>query len=177
MKRDIEGIIKRLIDDRRLRKWVERLVIADGGAREDAEGLFSKAVRIVWENLERGVEIQHVEAFLKEVIRKNWNQQDKKQRTRREKLQRISFPGKTDSVEKNYISEELIQLFWAEIDRLGEPCRQILYLFYKEDMKYREIAKVLDNGKDEVWVRRRAYACREKLRERLEQLPDFKDIL
>ena len=173
----IEKTIKALRENRQLRNWVMSLVAKDGGNKQDAENLFLKTVRIVWEKLERGEDILDLEAFVKVVARNNWNQQHKRNRLRKEKLRKLSLPSITPSVEKEFLNKEIRDLFWKGVQQMGEPCRQILYFFYEEGRSHQEIARELNIGKDAGWVKRKAYTCRMRLKEWLFKLPEFKDIL
>lgn len=177
MEQPIEKIIRELVCNQQLRNWVWKMVRKDGGNRQDAESIFLKTVRIVWENLERGEKIDNLTSFVKTVARKNWNQEHKRTRLRRERLKDLDVPDGTASVEISYISKELIALFWQGIQELKKPCADILSLALKEGLSHRQISKRMDNGKDADWVKRRAYDCRKELRDWLQQQPEFKDLL
>lgn len=76
------------------------------------------------------------------------------------------FPPVTDSApsaESQLIAEESDELLWAKVDALGEPCRSLLILTYREGLNSREIAEVLGYSSAEV-VRQLRKRCLDKLR-------------
>lgn len=170
------AIIERLIKEERVRKWTIKKVLVDKGSIEDAEDVYQHAFIILWEKLEQGVDIKHPEAFAKKVIETNWNQWSKQLRLRREKFKHYSVDLKIDSVEQSYLRKEHSVLIKKIINRLEEPCRSILYLYYIERKKYKEIAVQLNNGKTFEWVKRKAYYCRKNFKESLKQFSEFKEL-
>lgn len=171
-----EAIVKQLIENAQLRKWVKQKIKTDRGSEEDVQDVFIEAIAILWKNLENGIVIENPEAFVKTVVRKNWNQLSKKRRLRREKSNNIFFSTQIDSVENEYLDKELITLVRTVIEGMAEPCKKILTLLYLEGKKNKEIPELLNNGKTADWVKRKSYICRGKFKTLLEQFPDFKDL-
>ncbi|MEO1626582.1 MAG: sigma-70 family RNA polymerase sigma factor [Bacteroidota bacterium] len=167
--------LQALLDNRRLRAWVFTIVLTDKGSREDAEDMYYLAVAKYWENLEKNVDIQQPEAFVKTVARKNWNQLSKKRRLRRQKMEKVLVDVESMSLDELYISKEQMEIVLKKIRQMGEPCNIILYLFYIEDLRNREISQRLDNGKDADWVRRQMYNCRNKLKDKLRPMSEFQE--
>jgi RNA polymerase sigma-70 factor (ECF subfamily) len=90
----------------------------------------------------------------------------------RRKQGRIGLPGdelfpltkETDpGAEAQLIAEQEDALLWAKVDALGEPCRSLLILTYREGLNSQEIADVLGYASPEV-VRQLRKRCLDKLR-------------
>ncbi len=172
----LETIIKSLVENEGLRRWAKNKIESDKGSREDVQDIFQMSIAILWRNLVRGDEIQNHEAYVKAVITKNWNQKSKQKRLRREKLKNIKFKISIDSVENEFISQEQNDMIQKELAKLDELCRNILRLFYFEGKSHQEISDQLAIGKNAVQIRQKSYFCRAKFRERLKQIPNFKDL-
>ena len=91
MKQSITEIIKGILYDQELRTWVNNFISNDKGTSEDVEGMVQDAAIVLWINLEKGKQIKYPKAFVKEVIRKKWNQQSKRDRNRKEKISHWNF--------------------------------------------------------------------------------------
>lgn len=90
----------------------------------------------------------------------------------RRKQGRIGLPGdeafpitkETDpGTEARLIAEQEDELLWGKVDALGEPCRSLLILTYREGLNSQEIAEVLGYASPEV-VRQLRKRCLDKLR-------------
>lgn len=88
------------------------------------------------------------------------------------KQKRIEMPGDVKmlqsdegdpGIETQMIEEQDNESLWAKVDALGEPCRSILILTYKENMTSQEIADVLGYASAEV-VRQLRKRCIDKMR-------------
>jgi len=85
---------------------------------------------------------------------------------------RIGLPGdeafpitqETDhGAEARIIADQEDAQLWARVDALGEPCRSLLILTYREGLNSQEIADVLGYASPEV-VRQLRKRCLDKLR-------------
>lgn len=90
----------------------------------------------------------------------------------RRKQGRIGLPGdeafpltkETDlGAEAQIIAEQEDAQLWAKVNALGEPCRSLLTLTYREGLNSQEIADVLGYASPEV-VRQLRKRCLDKLR-------------
>lgn len=90
----------------------------------------------------------------------------------RRKQGRIGLPGdeafpitkETDpGAEAQIIADQANEQLWAKVDALGEPCRSLLALTYREGLNSQEIADVLGYASPEV-VRQLRKRCLDKLR-------------
>lgn len=168
-----EKLIKSFINNHGLRKWARYMVFKDGGNAEDFQELFNKTVLDVWLALEKGTIIDNIEAYGRAVYKHNWIQLDKKNKRRRDAINQIQQDSHIESAEDQVISKERMELLWKEIGKMGDLCQKIFSLFYKEGLRYREIAEQLDRNRSMNWVKDKAYKCRNELRKRLEKLDGF----
>lgn len=89
------------------------------------------------------------------------------------KQKRIDLPGNDElpsggddedpGAEAKMIEQQHNDGLWKDVDDLGEPCRSILILTYKEGMTSQEIADVLGYASAEV-VRQLRKRCLDKIR-------------
>ncbi|MDO8368999.1 MAG: sigma-70 family RNA polymerase sigma factor [Saprospiraceae bacterium] len=134
----------------------------------DLADIFQNAVIIMMLNLESGRLTELVGTLCTYLfgIGKNLIQ------AFRRKQVRIGLPGdeafpitkETDpGIETQIIAEQEDAQLWSTVDALGEPCRSLLALTYREGLNSQEIADVLGYSSPEV-VRQLRKRCLDKLR-------------
>lgn len=88
------------------------------------------------------------------------------------KQKRMDMPGdekmpqpfeNDPGVENEIIEQQENSRLWGSVDALGEPCRSILILTYKEGLNSQEIAEILGYASAEV-VRQLRKRCLDKMR-------------
>ncbi len=142
-----------------------RYVLRNNGTEEDAKDVFHEGIIALWHNVrEKKFMPQNqneVEAYLFTIIKNKWvdmlrarkRQMDKKDELKIH-TELVKFDG--DEKEKN------IQKVTAAVHRLGEPCNQILQMFYYQKKTYDKISEELPYDKETLKTMK--YRCMNKLR-------------
>jgi len=90
----------------------------------------------------------------------------------------VNEPSVSYSQEENEIREENLEqqrLFLKHMSELPHECRRLLELYCLK-IPYREIARLM-NYKDEVYVKTRKYSCKNLLRKKIMNDPDYQQFL
>lgn len=115
--------------------------------KELAEEVVSDVFFKVWVHRSRLPEIENFKAYLFTSSRNTaLNYLDKEKRNRAIQLEDIEVPLQLDEIcpESELISKELREAIAKAIDHLPERCKLIYSLAKIEQLKYKEIAKILD---------------------------------
>ncbi len=89
--------------------------------------------------------------------------------TRKEaKAQVLKIPGPEEWEEEDHFAEDeqkiLIPKVRAALDKMGDPCRKLLTLFYLEGLSYDRILLIMNNYANMDVVKKEKYRCLNRLR-------------
>ena len=141
----------------------ETFVMANSGTAEEAKDIYQEAFIALWQNIRAGRFVSHncssLEAYLFQIAKFKWY--DHLKATKKLNLVPVendyfmepSFTGE----EENYL--EKVQ---HHFKNLGEPCRQVLTLFYFMKQSMRSIADTF--SWTEPTAKNNKYRCLQRLR-------------
>lgn len=152
------------------RSAVMSYVVRNSGNRDDADDLLQEALVILWERVRTG-RYSHdakLSTFLYATVRNIWLR--RLSRRKFESTQEID--PEAQSREEPTALEELIASERGEhlqkaLERLGEPCRSLLLLFYWEEQSMDEIARRLGFANADT-AKSKKYQCKKALRDLIE---------
>jgi len=157
-----EGLVTLI---RACRRQVTSLVLRNNGTLDDAEDVLQDAVVVLWERVRAGrfAYAAKLETFVFATARNLWLR--RLARTRRE------VPGlppddhtadESDSTLDRMVETEEAALVQEALERLGEPCKSLLLLFYWEERTMGEIAAELGFANADT-VKSKKYQCKKAL--------------
>jgi len=156
------------------RRPVTALVMNNNGTSDDADDVLQEALIVLWERVRSG-RYEHSAAigtFLYATARNIWLRH--LARTRRERPADLADdpavsddPSPLDAV----VSDEQTASVRAALDRLGEPCRSLLVLFYWEEASMEEIARRLGMA-NAATAKSKKYQCKEQLKRLIDRTTD-----
>ena len=177
MKNPLEKLIEALSKDRTLRKWALNWARKqDKCTKGEVTELFNEALGLLWIELDKGKEITNPESYFRSIFRNLWIRKAKKERKTREKLSQLPPSENVFDLAESLTQQELFKIMKEEIDKMDVTCHTILTLFYLDELNQKTIAQKLGAGWDELKVKRKAYRCRQSLKKRLLNYPEFKDL-
>lgn len=153
---------------------ISSYIIANSGSQQDAEDVFQETVvtfiELVKKDKYRGE--AGIRTFLVSIARNIWlNELKKKERSGiREQVFEKSREQDEMDVSQFIADREVKQQFRAVLEKLGEPCKKILTLFYYENLSMKELLKHLDYENEQV-VRNKKYKCLQHLTGLVKQNP------
>jgi RNA polymerase sigma factor (sigma-70 family) len=158
---DRAGLV-RLYDDNR--RPIVSHVTRNGGTTDEAEDVLQESVVIVWEKIRSGnLELTaRLSTFTFAVARRIWLR--RLAQRRREPSVETDPDGLADDamVELPEVDDR-IEAMRRGFDRLGEPCRTLLLLFYWEQLSMTDVAAHLGFASADV-AKAKKYQCKEQLR-------------
>jgi RNA polymerase sigma factor (sigma-70 family) len=153
---------------------VSSFIGSKGGSIQDGEDIFQEVVvafiTIVKNDKYRGE--SSIRTFLVSIAKNIWyNEIRKRQSTgNRERI----YENEKDTVEDEIVVQigdlETKQQFRQLLDRLGDPCRKLLLLYYYENLSMKEMVEHLPYENEQV-VRNKKYKCLKHLTKMVEQDP------
>jgi len=153
---------------------ISSFIIAKGGTAQDAEDAFQETVvtfiDLIKHNKYRGE--ASLKTFLVAIARNLWLNELKK-RERSDKRAVIFEEGRSMSeldVSEHMADREAKQQLRQVLDKLSEPCRKILTLFYYDNLSMKDMLIHLPYENEQV-VRNKKYKCLQQLTDLIKQNP------
>ncbi len=145
---------------------VRSYVLRNSGTLDDAEDLLQEAIIILWERVRAG-SYEHsakLETFVVAVARNIWLR-----RLSRKRRELPGDPGSFDAfagedntpLEDLMHDEETARLAFS-LQKLGDPCRKLLLLYYYEERSMEEIARTMGFANADT-VKSKKYQCKKAL--------------
>lgn len=150
---------------RSCRTMILSYILKNHGSEDDAEDLLQEALIILWERVRAGTFEQKAKlsTFLYATVKHMW--------LRRLARYRREIPGEINPeihesdnpspLEELIQSEEVTRMAEA-MDKLGEPCRSLLLLYYWEEKSMDEIATILGFANAQT-AKSKKYQCKKAL--------------
>lgn len=141
----------------------ETFVIANSGTAEEAKDIYQEAFIAVWQNLKAGRFIAQngssMEAYLFQIVKYKWY--DYLKAAKRMKLLPVEDHG---FIKAAYNEEEqhYIEKVEQHFKNLGEPCKEVLTLFYFMKKNMQQIAACF--SWTEATAKNNKYRCLQRLR-------------
>jgi len=159
------------------RKPVVAMVVRNNGTTTDADDILQDALIVLWERVRSG-RYEHtakLETFIYATAQNMW----------RRKLARLRKERPTDLADDSLIAgdpsaldllieSEEAALISNALNRLGEPCRTLLLLFYWEEASMDEIAHRMGFSNAET-AKSKKYQCKKALQAILKNLEPIHD--
>ena len=155
---------------------ISSFVTRNHGTSDDADDILQEALVILWERVrtDRYEHRARLGTFVFATARNLWLRRLARQRreTREPELLEEYSDGDPSPLDLLVESEESSGIRKA-LDRLGEPCRALLVLFYWEELPLDEIAGRLGFANADT-VKSKKYQCKKTLQQILKNLiPDY----
>ncbi len=163
---DDEGLVKLYEMNRRP---IRVYILRNSGTEDDAEDLLQEALIVLWERV-RSDRFQHqarLSTFIYATVKNMWRR--RLARLRREAPAEIEEDtGRIEAASALDIlveSEEALAVHQA-LDKLGDPCKTLLTLFYWEEQSMEAIAAKLNFANAET-AKSKKYQCKKALQKLL----------
>jgi RNA polymerase sigma factor (sigma-70 family) len=151
------------------RNPITAFVTRNSGTRDDAEDMLQEALIVLWERVRSG-QFEYaakLETFVFATVRNLWLR--RLARLRRQSTSEFdveSNPSADPSPLDRMIESEEAARIRDALERLGEPCRKLLLLFYWEELPMDEIARALGFANAET-AKSKKYQCKKLLQQML----------
>ncbi|HXX64033.1 MAG TPA: sigma-70 family RNA polymerase sigma factor [Bacteroidota bacterium] len=147
------------------RRAVTSLVRRSGGSADDADDILQEALVSFWERVRTGrfTYSARLSTYIYAVARNIWLR--RLARVRREVTLRAEEddpPGEDLSPLEQVMEDEQSQMVRRALERLGEPCKKLLLLYYWEELPMEEIASRLGFANADT-AKSKKYQCKKAL--------------
>ncbi len=153
------------------RKAIVSFVQRNSGSEEDAEDVLQESVIILWERVRSGRFEQNAKlsTFLFGVAKNVWSRKRmKKFREPASDFNNDEFDSEERSALDAMIDSERSRSVANAMERLGEPCRTLLTLYYWEEHSQEEIAAEMGFA-NAATVKSKKYTCKKMLEKLLKE--------
>jgi len=160
--------------DKKYRPIAIAHVRANSGTKEDGEELYDDVLLKIYDNIKKDKydpDGGSFDGYFKKIMRGKWI--DKLRKIEKD----INTTELKDAIQQNLtLPKDEVDLAWVKflhkyLNRLKPDDFKIVRLFYFENVEQKEIGKII--GKTTAYVKLRLYRIREKLKEWLNNDPDF----
>ena len=150
---------------------IELFVLQNSGSKMQAKDIYQEAFMTLWKNIRMNKFIPEgdsaLNGYLFRIARNKWTDylrsaEFKRRTALDETTASINADTEQESTERANESEQRLLRVVDTFKTLGEPCKELLTIFYFEKKSLREIAKKLKIG--EASARNKKYRCIERLR-------------
>ncbi len=149
-------------------------VLRNSGSSDDADDLLQEALVILWERVRSG-RFEHtarLDTFVFATAKNLWLRRlAQKRREAPAPLDPDLFPTAGPSSLDDLVDSERAAAVHAALDRLGDPCRELLLLFYWEEFSMEEIALRLGFANADT-AKAKKYQCKKALQGLLKGVAD-----
>lgn len=150
---------------RQNQKAVASYVLRNNGSEDDADDVLQEAVIILWERVQSG-RYEHsakLSTFIFGVAKNVWSR--KRMRKHREpatEFENDTFDSGEGSALDAMIDSERSRTIAGAMEKLGDPCRTLLVLYYWEERSQEEIALQMGFA-NAATVKSKKYTCKKML--------------
>lgn len=153
---------------------LEHYIIQNSGSADDAADLIQEVmlvfVKLVSEEKYRGE--ASVKSFLYSICKNLWITELRKRKSTEARHDR--YEGEKDQLESDISTQisknENLKFVMDLFDKLGEKCKQLLTLFYFEELPIKEITEKLEFSSEQV-LRNKKYKCLQNLTDQVKSSP------
>jgi RNA polymerase sigma factor (sigma-70 family) len=147
------------------RRMILSFVVANSGSADDGEDVLQEALIVLWERVRTGrfEYSAKLSTFIYGVAKNLWMR--RRARARREiptDLTEEETPDAGPSILDRMIGGEEEEAVRQAMHRIGEPCLELLLLFYWEELSTEEIASKMGFANADV-VKSKKYQCKKSL--------------
>lgn len=145
---------------------ISSFIASKGGSRQDGEDIFQETVVAFIKIVKNGSYRKEasIRTFLISVSKNIWYNEIKKRQStgNREKVFENSRETIEDDISHHIADLEMKKNFRTLLDRMGEPCKKLLLLFYYENLSMKELLEHLPYENEQV-IRNKKYKCLKQL--------------
>lgn len=146
-------------------KVIVSYVVRNSGTTDDAKDLLQEALVILWERVRSGrfEQSARVGTFMYATVRNMWLR-----RLARRRREAGGTPAETQAVSdtpsplEELMESEEASLVRDALDKLGDPCRRLLLLYYWEELPMEQIAAAMGFANADT-AKSKKYQCKKSL--------------
>jgi RNA polymerase sigma factor (sigma-70 family) len=154
------------------RTLVLSYVTRNGGTTDDSEDLLQEAVIVLWERVraEKFEPTAKLSTFLYSIVKHKWSRRaEQLRRNVRQSEETFEISDGDAIADELLIDAEQKAAIVNAMDKLDDPCKRLLLLFYWEERTTDEIARMMGFANADT-VKSKKYQCKKSLEKLLKEL-------
>lgn len=154
------------------RKPITAYITRNSGTMDDAEDMLQEALVVLWERVRTGrfEYTAKLSTFIYATVKNMWSRELARKRREQPANEEMELiVGNDNPSALDYLVEsEQAERIKDALNRLGNPCKKLLTLYYWEELSMEEIAEEMGFANADT-VKSKKYQCKEMLKKLLEQ--------
>lgn len=145
---------------------VRRHILSNNGTIDDAADMLQEALVILWERIRDGryVHESKLTTFLMGTVKNLWLRRLARKRREPVGVPDLEFlPDGEQGTLETMVDEEEASSVGRALERLGDPCKTLLILFYWDELSMEEIAARMGFANADT-AKAKKYQCKKSLR-------------
>lgn len=150
-------------------KAITAYVTRNHGTADDAEDMLQEALIVLWERVRTGrfEYTAKLSTFIYATVKNMWARELARRRREQPAIEDLNLTIADDpSVLDDLIQSEQAEKVRNALNRLGDPCKKLLMLYYWEELSMEEIAEEMGFANAQT-VKSKKYQCKEMLKKLL----------
>jgi RNA polymerase sigma factor (sigma-70 family) len=174
----LDGILSANLNDvifyiyRQYADYIVFNVASMGGNLQDGEDIFQETVVIFIDLVQRRKfrGDSSIKTFLTSIAKHIWLNEIKRRKSINHRESRFGTERDQEDLFDSYEQQEIKAQFLTLLSQMGDSCRQVLSLFYYENLTFAEIMEKMGYESEQV-VRNKKYKCLRELTELVRKNP------
>ncbi|MFQ5605801.1 MAG: RNA polymerase sigma factor [bacterium] len=148
----------------RYQKLIFNYVTAHGGDQTDAEDVLQEAIIVLWQNVCSGrFEVKSkLSTYLLAVAKNKWRSELRRKKKLSGESLSSELPDGNPTSLQTVIKSEQLKIIRDALNAINPLCKELLMLYYFEERKLKDIAKILGFANEDV-AKSKKYQCKKSL--------------
>lgn len=151
------------------RNAIRAYVSRNHGDADDAEDMLQEALIVLWKRVRTGrfEYSAKLSTFIYAIVKNMWTRELARKWREQPTTEDVEFVSEDPSVLDDIVQSEQAERMREALNRLGNPCKKVLMLYYWEELSMEEIAKAMGFANAET-AKSKKYQCKEMLKKILQ---------
>lgn len=152
-------------------KPVKSYILKNGGSADHANDYLQEAIIILWQKVtaEQLELTAKISTYIFSIAKNKWMAESRRLKKHDSNPALLDKQAEQENPLSIMIEADEKEAVRQALDEIGQPCRDILLMYYFEERKMNEIAKFLNFANGDV-VKAKKYQCKKTLQKILESL-------
>jgi len=145
-------------------RTINTYIRKNGGGDSDAQDVLQEAIIVLWQNINAGkFELSaKISTYLFAIAKNKWMAESRRRKKYDHNVLHIEQKSNNDNSLNDIIDDEQATMLADALEHLESPCKELLLMFYFEERKMAEIAKLLNFANSDV-AKAKKYQCKKAL--------------
>ena len=149
-----------ITNERSISTYIKR----NGGSTSDAQDMLQEAIIVLWQNINAGnfESSAKISTYLFAVAKNKWMAESRRRKKYDHNVLNMEQKSSADNSLNDMIDDEQATIVTEVLDQMESPCKELLLMFYFEERKMADIARILNFANSDV-AKAKKYQCKKTL--------------